>query len=77
MKISLLRTLCPPIAAALVTALAIPAVAQTPAPAPADTDYKSEYPIVEPHAMVVSVHHLATDAGVAILRKGGNSIDAA
>jgi len=27
--------------------------------------------------MVVSVHHLASDAGVAILREGGNAIDAA
>jgi gamma-glutamyltranspeptidase / glutathione hydrolase len=29
------------------------------------------------HAMVVSIHHEATDAGVAILRKGGNAVDAA
>ncbi len=29
------------------------------------------------HAMVVSIHHNATDAGVAILREGGNAVDAA
>ncbi|HEY0758198.1 MAG TPA: gamma-glutamyltransferase [Acidisarcina sp.] len=34
-------------------------------------------PIRMRHAMVVSVHHLAADAGVAVLREGGNAIDAA
>jgi gamma-glutamyltranspeptidase/glutathione hydrolase len=29
------------------------------------------------HAMVVTIHHDATDAGVAILKQGGNAIDAA
>ncbi|AEU34411.1 gamma-glutamyltransferase [Granulicella mallensis] len=40
------------------------AVAQTP-------------PVTAPHAMVVTIHHDATDAGVEILREGGNAIDAA
>ncbi len=44
---------------------AIPALAQDETPATAD------------HAMVVSVHHAATDAGVAILKQGGNAVDAA
>ncbi|HTV13870.1 MAG TPA: gamma-glutamyltransferase, partial [Acidobacteriaceae bacterium] len=36
-----------------------------------------EQPVRTKHAMVVSVHHLATDAGVGILKDGGNAIDAA
>ena len=39
--------------------------------------YLSEQPVRSRHAMVVTVQHLATDAGVRILREGGNSIDAA
>jgi gamma-glutamyltranspeptidase/glutathione hydrolase len=35
-----------------------------------------EQPVRTKHAMVVSIHHLATDAGVEILKDGGNSIDA-
>ncbi len=38
---------------------------------------KNDQPVREPHAMVVSVHHLATDAGVEILKEGGNAVDAA
>jgi gamma-glutamyltranspeptidase / glutathione hydrolase len=36
-----------------------------------------EQPVRTRHAMVVSIHHLATDAGVAVLRDGGNAVDAA
>lgn len=36
-----------------------------------------DQPVRTPHAMVVSIHHLATDAGVGIMREGGNAIDAA
>jgi len=36
-----------------------------------------EQPVRTKHAMVVSVHHLATDAGVEMLKDGGNAIDAA
>jgi gamma-glutamyltranspeptidase / glutathione hydrolase len=38
---------------------------------------QNESPVSTDHAMVVSVHHDATDAGVAILKQGGNAVDAA
>ncbi len=34
-------------------------------------------PVAARHAMVVSIDHLATDAGVEILHEGGNAVDAA
>src|SRR5882757_1956105 len=37
----------------------------------------SETPVRTQHAMVVSIQHNATDAGVEILKQGGNAVDAA
>jgi len=39
--------------------------------------YMDEQPVRAKHGMVVSVHHLAADAGVAVMQQGGNAVDAA
>ena len=45
--------------------------------APTALPYRGEQPVRARHGMVVSVHHLAADAGLGILQEGGNAIDAA
>jgi gamma-glutamyltranspeptidase/glutathione hydrolase len=40
-------------------------------------NYLQEQPVRSTHAMVVTIHHLATDAGVETLKRGGNAVDAA
>ncbi len=43
----------------------------------ASAQAQSAPPVTAPHAMVVTIHHDATDAGVEVLREGGNAVDAA
>jgi gamma-glutamyltranspeptidase/glutathione hydrolase len=45
--------------------------------APAALPYRGEQPVRARHGIVVSVHHLAADAGLRILEEGGNAVDAA
>ena len=66
------RILAAPVALALATTSAL---AQTPAPNP--YALASPPPAHAQHAMVVSIHHSATDAGLAMLKQGGNAVDAA
>jgi gamma-glutamyltranspeptidase / glutathione hydrolase len=38
---------------------------------------REDQPVRAAHGMVVTIHHLASDAGLAVLREGGNAVDAA
>ena len=58
--------------AALLLATSLSASSQVPA-----YDNPADLPVTTRHAMVVTIQHDATDAGVQILQQGGNAVDAA
>ena len=67
-----------PVLAVLAAAvLSIPATIAAQQGAQNALDYRGEQPVRARHGMVVSVHHLASDAGLEVLREGGNAVDAA
>ena len=67
----------PVLAVLAAAALSIPATIAAQQGAMNALDYQGEQPVRARHGMVVSVHHLASDAGLEVLREGGNAVDAA
>jgi gamma-glutamyltranspeptidase/glutathione hydrolase len=62
----------------LATLVTLTAMAQTPPqPAPPAASQQAAQPVIAAHAMIVTIHHDATDAGLEVLREGGNAVDAA
>ena len=55
----------------------IPLVSHAQGAKAAAISYHDEQPVRAKSGMVVSVHHLASDAGVEVLKAGGNAVDAA
>jgi gamma-glutamyltranspeptidase/glutathione hydrolase len=71
------RSFFPPLAGVLVAAQFTNLAACAQKQPSSVIDWRSEQPVRARHGMVVSVHHLASDAGLEMLRDGGNAADAA
>jgi gamma-glutamyltranspeptidase/glutathione hydrolase len=71
------RLLFPVLAAAFGATFSFPAYCAAQEGTKNVIPYLDEQPLRASHGMVVSVHHLASDAGLEVLREGGNAVDAA
>ena len=71
------RPFFPVLAAAIGASVCIPSVSAVQEGTKDVISYSGDQPARARHGMVVSVHHLASDAGLEILRQGGNAVDAA
>jgi len=71
------RLLFPVLAAAIGAAFSFPVYSAAQEGTKNVIPYLHEQPVRASHGMVVSVHHLASDAGLDVLREGGNAVDAA